>query len=228
MKTNKLIIFPHLGLGDAVICNGLVRTLASQYDSVLFLAKFRNQNAIGEMLSDVANVLVPGVKDDYGAMEYTIIAELAEYKVLRLGGHQDKSFLRGSAHFDEEFYRQAKIPFGYRWSAFKLPLCSGFPDTNFQPPYAFVCDHCSQGKMTIDESQITRGLVTMRPTESKIFLWWIGSIYGATEIHCIDGAFLNLVESLDLPGKRLVFHKSARKHNDERLYPTLRKNWEIV
>lgn len=227
MKT-KLILLPHLGLGDAIICNGLVRTLATQYERIILPAKSSNLEVVIQMLSDLDNVGVYSVCGDEDARLATDNSEAAGERVLRLGGHRDKSFLKGDAHFDEEFYRQAKIPFGYRWSAFKLPLCSGFPDTNFQPPYAFVCDHCSQGKMTIDESQITRGLVTMRPTESKIFLWWIGSIYGATEIHCIDGAFCNLIESLDLPGKPMFFHKYARKHPDERLYPTLRKPWVIL
>lgn len=229
MKT-KLILLPHLGLGDAIICNGLVRTLATQYERIILPAKSSNLEVVIQMLSDLDNVGVYSVCGDEDARLATDNSEAAGERVLRLGGHRDKSFLKGDAHFDEEFYRQAKIPFGYRWSAFKLPdsLRAACHPEALTTPFALVCDNCSQGKMKIDESKITDGLVTFRPSESKIFWWHLSAILTATEIHCIDGAFLNLVESLDLPGKRLVFHKSARKHNDERLYPTLRKNWEIV
>jgi len=54
---------------------------------------------------------------------------------------------------------------------------------------------------------------------------WIGMIEKAKEIHCIEGGFACLVDSIPLvEGQRRVMHTYAR----ESVAPSLREGWEFV
>lgn len=223
----NLFILPHLGLGDAIIINGLVRTLIPQYEYIVMAVKHHNEKSVEYMFSDLVDKFYTVACDDDNEAREVAADAAQDGRVLRLGGHEDRNFLKGSGHFDEEFYRQAKVPFGYRWGAFKLPER---PDDMFlrdRRGCALICDDQTRG-FKIRPSLMPVGVECFRPFRTHTIFDWLPVILAAKEIHCIDSAFLNLVESLDLGDKPLFFHRYARPHPDERLYPTLRKNWTVI
>lgn len=59
----RQMFFGHLGLGDHLICNGLICHLA-QHDQITVLAKHHNVAYCKHMWSDLPNVTVDGVADD--------------------------------------------------------------------------------------------------------------------------------------------------------------------
>ena len=60
---DKLIILPHMGLGDHIICAGLVRTKARQYPQVIMPVKAPNLPTVQLMHVDTPNITyltIPG------------------------------------------------------------------------------------------------------------------------------------------------------------------------
>lgn len=227
----NLLILPHLGLGDAIIINGLVRTIYPRYASVSLVTKTPNYDSVSPMFEDLDCLgIIPVENDAHARSVADVYGADGRYDVLRLGGFRYGDFLSSHSnnHFDEEFYRQAKIPFGYRWSAFKIPTPLDYRLCDTSREYSLVCGDCSTGSGLIEESRMRPSIDRVRPFKTESILYWVPAIVGASEIHCIDSAFLNLVESLDLGSKPLFFHKYARRHPDERLYPTLRRTWTIL
>src|SRR5688500_2660446 len=113
-----LLIYVNMGLGDAIIVNGLVRKLAADRD-VMFLSKTHNFPSIKWMFIDHDNIVVIDVGDDDGAERF-IAKHGADVEVLRLGctGANFRS-----QDFDKCFYEQAGVPFEERWSGFHVERC---------------------------------------------------------------------------------------------------------
>ena len=215
--SNSIFIRTHLGLGDALIQNGLVRILASN-DRVVFPAKIHNFESVKFMFRDLPNVEVVSVRDD---VEAELLSE-AEASVLRLGLFSLTEPLESA--WDRQMYRQARVPFDCRWEAFQVhrdrqdeyPV----PRTN----YVFLHDDYERG-FCIDESRLPSDVYRIRPERPNslnTIFGWLPLIVEASEIHCIDSCFAILVDSIPTKAIRLVLHDYARKG----LPPTYRKKWE--
>ena len=57
-------IYQHLGLGDHIICNGLLRKLISDDDQYILFVKEHNIDTVSFMYRDIINMKFYSVKDD--------------------------------------------------------------------------------------------------------------------------------------------------------------------
>ena len=66
MKPIDCFIHHHLGLGDHIICNGIVRYVAKNYDfeNISLVVKKSNVNNVRRMFSDLAQVSFFVVDED--------------------------------------------------------------------------------------------------------------------------------------------------------------------
>lgn len=219
-----LFIRPHLGCGDALILNGLVRHFAANRP-VIFPAKHHNVDSVRFQFRDNPNIQVMPVTDDAEADRYAA----QEQDVLRLGMFgKDFTFDR----WDECMYRQAGVPFDVRWSGFAYERELS---TEFYPPlmgevttsksaYYFLHEDAKRNFVIRDDLLPSMMGVEAERTPGTIFDYRM-IIENATEIHVIDSVFLSLVESIPTKAKRLVLHLYARPDAKP---PTLRKNWEVL
>lgn len=222
MAMNTLYINWHLGLGDAIICNGLIRVLARQDQQITIPAKHHNVATVTWMFSDLPNVTCVPVRDDA-----EMIARGYSHKnVLSLGVHSGD--YRIPKAWDAWFYNQAGVPHECRWSEFKLP-----PD--IEPyrgtPVAFVHDDESRGYVIRDEYLPRQRVgVDYAPSPKVRFGAHVAPLQRASEIHVIDSSFLCLADTIETSAKRLVLHQyaTAKDVNKRTGPPTLRKNWEIL
>jgi len=220
----RLVIYCHLGLGDAIICNAIVRDRASRYDRVVYFCKHHNHPSVKFMFRDLPNVWVVQASDDADAERFLSDRAKSE-EVLRLGGTGD-NFV--GAEFDKSFYRQAGVPFEHRWDRWSVLRGSTelrapcFTDTK----YAFIHSDPARG-FNVDPfklpSRVECEWVEPNKTEN-IFEWW-SIIENAEEIHVINSSFLHFIDSIPTKAKRHVLHKYARPQGE---YPTLRKDWKIL
>lgn len=200
-----MVLLWHLGLGDAIVCNGLVRVLARKVGRLILPAKHHNVSSVVSMFSDLPNVMVFPVDGDEQSQL------LNDGAVLPIG-RWSKSGVRGNLHWDAQFYSDANVPFDCRWSEFYAPEFE-----QIQPPpkpFAFVHDK--------PDARIRpkTSLFVYRPALSRSILNHRSALETADEIHCIDSSFLNLAESIRKDG-RLFCYPSARKS----VIPTLRNKW---
>lgn len=207
------VLLNHLGLGDHLLCNGLVRELAKT-EKFIVPCYHRNLPSVRFMLDDVVNVEVAPINGD---LEMIHLADT--FKPICLGYYCKDGF--DAENFDVEFYRQAGVPFEKRWSEFHHGLIS-LHEKLPKGDYIFVHDDAERG---FEITRLPKGVQVIRPDKNvKNIFEHIPLLIFAKEIHCINSSFLILIDSLTLPKRPLVFHHYARPTP----YPKLKEKWEIL
>lgn len=150
-----MIIHHHLGLGDHIICNGLVRRLVMNHSKStnILVVKHRNLNNVTRMFRDVKLAFAP-VSDSHQAFKVppTSVAPIAAYGKINLGWLADGDT---SLNFDETFYKHAGVDFSHRWDSFHIErdykqekVISDYLD--LPPRFALVNDVASAGKANVN------------------------------------------------------------------------------
>jgi hypothetical protein len=210
----------NLGLGDAIICNGLVRYLSNVEPrrKIVLPCWERNLPTVRHMFSDLVNVHVVAATDD-------TVAHSRTYEILSIGLH-NQNWGR-IAQWDEAFYRFADVPFGAKWDMFHVPE-SG---TEIKaPPYGSCYALCHDDSLR--GFSMRKGITDMEVVritdKTELLTDWRCLIQHAAEIHVIDSAPMHLVELLPTTGK-LFYHKYARAQGSrQHMDAVLRKEWTVL
>lgn len=210
-------ILGHLGLGDHILCNGLVRNYSKFYDRVVIPAYHHNVEAVEFMFHDLKNVEVAGVKDDADA-----ILLCHEKNCLRLGYFNKENPPFDPDIFDQEFYRQARLDFNLRWDNFRVDMAIA---TSSIKNIKFVHDDPSRGFNIDKKYSSDYEIESYRPSNGVPFWNHFRYLFLANEIHCINSSFLILADSItDFTDQKLFLHHYARPTK----YPKLKRKWEII
>jgi len=212
LKRNKdfVVIESHLGLGDHLICQGLVREIVQREPNKIFYFAClrRNYHSVTWMFQDLNNLFVFCVSSGREARQYSGFLNATVMYI----GIKDVELEK----FDEFFYKQHHTPFHLRWESAKV--FPGHYSENLyrqlnpgNDKYMLVCDESSSGTLHRElEITNTSGLKVIKtfPATNNIYDW-TSLILKATEIHSIDTSFIHLVESLlyDQKHMPLYYHK---------------------
>jgi hypothetical protein len=220
VDADSLIIHHHLGLGDHIICNGLVRYVLkfANPSCVWLVTKNKYGNNIKAMYSDEPRIRLFPVEHDQDL--YNMPFDWSKIKLMRVGFERCIE-----SKFDLSFYESVGVPFNERWDSF-------FIKRNYQTekslidelslPEKFCLVHNISSVGSYDLSLNTDlPIVHVRRTNSELSMFdWMAVIERATEIHCIDSSFIHLVESMRNITDKLYYHmikhngiEFARKHN---------------
>ena len=216
-------ILHHLGLGDHILCNGLIRSLP--YDSIVLCCKKHNAPSVAFMFRDM-NVTIDTIASDADIDKY---ANSMREPFLKIG-YKGEGWNVNEGRFDSTFYKQAGIDFNNRWEKFHIPRDltrerEFMKQFNVKPhEYIFVHEDVTRGYCI---PNIETDLTIVRPIfgmTNVIFDYCI-LMQEAAEVHCIDSSFLHIAESIPLSG-RVYYHKSVRG-SDGFYDATLRGDWII-
>lgn len=210
-RKNIAVLEPRPGLGDSLICMGLVKQLAKKNpDKIFYYACItpKNYHTISWILNKVQNVypiLVSGGKESRqlsGFLNCQHISIGADYVDLK--------------RFDASYYEQLNIPFSYRWELGQIkPGPRSIELFNKLNPkkekYILICNTASSNRsyeLKIDIPTKEYKLINVNPATNNL-CDWVDLMNCASEIHTIDTSFIHLVEShfygaQSLPG--LFFH----------------------
>lgn len=230
----KYIIYQHLGIGDQLICNGLVREIVkgNPNDKFYIVTKPTSADTIKFMYRDLKELEVLVLSNgDFtfpeNPQEVQQLAYALEAKILYVGhGNEPHNY-----NFDKAFYAQFNIDFSKRWSSFKVERDlkreqALFDKLEITGKYIFVHEDNARG-MGINRG-IRNGIrVIKASTDLTTNLFdYLSLIELATEVHCIESSFLFLIDSfnIDVP---LFAHRYARNY-PARNTPTLKLPWEIL
>lgn len=181
-------ILHNLGLGDHIICNGMVRFLAHSLGSVGVFCKMENTAFIRRM---------------YTGDEETI-------RVIPVFGDKQAEILKPDLDvrsygegFDQEMYRKAGMPFSLRWTAFRdgfypAPLHALKEVFGVAPnmSYKVAAFWCSEGRYPLPpDLENDPSVIRVRQRKDRTLEDWVELASGASEIHCVDSAFFNLMQS---------------------------------
>jgi hypothetical protein len=225
--SNEIYIYHHLGLGDHLICNAIVRKYANMYDTVFLFVKPHNLNSVKFMYNDLNNVqFISG--DDNFVNNYIIsnnITNLIKIGFVDLG--QNK-------YFDETFYKLANYDFSNRWLNFKVNRSKEKEKELFdkfkikENEYVFLHDDSSRGYV-INQSYIeNKELPIITPVKGltdNIFDYCY-LLENAKELHCIDSSFRLLADSINIKSDILYYHLSYVGRGY--YISSSKNNWKIV
>lgn len=236
-----IFIHHHLGLGDHIICNGLVRSLLNNgkvFGQIFLFAKERNAQRVSRMFVDEPRIQIVSIPSDVNEIQFvnSVIHQYGIVDFVRCGFSMGENLKKMGvvSNFDQGFYACAGVPYEKRWSAFKISRDSDNearvyaklnPDDS---PYMFVHDDPSRG-FVLDVPNPS-GLKVIKNDPSVDMFDMMGILEGASEIHCMESSFSNLIEYMPNVVCPLYLHKSMRKDtsgNSENAESRM-KNWIIV
>jgi hypothetical protein len=202
----NILIYHHLGLGDHVVCNGLVRELVYRHhpDFAYVPVKHHNFDSVRRMYADSVRIVCVPVRDDHDAE--SLVSILGCSKVFKAG------FEKCRRDWDVSFYDSVGIPFEKRWTEFKC-------DRDYsrerklelivnpsEGPFILIHNTGSERSYPV----VTRNdlpIIHIEPIVSGEFngclVDWCRLIEKAEEIHCVDSSAIHFCASLGRPG---VFH----------------------
>jgi hypothetical protein len=210
---NEITIHHHLGLGDTIECNGIVRYYAEKYDKVHVFSKERNYNMISYMYRDNQNIVVHKVPENNEYAGVSKFLENFEGSVL-VPGHQNY-FRKDGWGPGETFYHLANVPWECRNSKFfferdlkkEQEVCDLInPD---KERYIFVHDDPSRGfNLNIDTPY---KIIKNNPSVNMFNI--VKLLEEAEEIHCMSSSILCLIDCLSTSVKfpKLYLHYNIRK-----------------
>ncbi|WP_448188453.1 hypothetical protein [Azospirillum sp. sgz301742] len=225
-----LFLSHHLGLGDHLICNGLVRHIAAGTPSLGLFVKRHNETSVRFMFRDDPTIRLFPVRHDDDVNDF--LRHYPAVPLVRIGFEK----LDEKRHtFGEDFYAQAGLDYSDRWA---LSFVQRNPEREralFERlvgtvrPYLFLHDDPGRN-LTIDRRLVPGGLPVIRPDRrmtDNIFDYGM-ILENAQEIHCMDSAFRHLADSLPRLTGRLILHHYVRgptsdvpgRHTWERLQRT--------
>lgn len=229
----SIYIHHHLGLGDHIIANGLVRTIAKEYERVYLFCRPNNFGNVSFLYKDLKKLKII-VMPDHEIQQfiklnpdnnYALIGHKRYWEVLRSPGNTKK--------IDEIFYYLASIPVENRWKEFHLERNTTRELEVFKSlglklgdKYAFVHDDHRTARKNIPDIKI------IKPNNKDYTIFdYLYTIEHAEEIHCINSSFFCLIDCLGIDKQNMFLHEYVRTENrdiGEAETPILNSPWNII
>jgi hypothetical protein len=214
----SVYIYHHLGLGDHIMNNGLVRTIYEKYDKTFLFVKPKNFDNVNRMFRDLKNLrLIPF--DDGQVRTFMSIAPDNNYVI---AGHENfwKIFNDPSNEMgiDEIFYHIAGVPIENKWSKFYIERDSEKEEKVFYDLFElkddeeFIFLHESEKTTEIPiTKEIPKGIKIIRPDNLSVSIFdYMYLIEKAKEVHVMNSSFMNLIDSSQLRKDGLFYHEYSR------------------
>ena len=234
----NIYIYQHLGLGDMISNNGLIRYLIeinSQAKSFYIFCKKMHTKSISFMFRDLKKIKIVPVTNDTKNEKKEVDNYLKKIKkkdseIVKIGhdfyhptGKLNPDFLKNPWHCTINFYKQFGVPYSYRFkktfwkrdndSEKKLLKKLAGKEKNF----IFVHDDIKRN-LKIDTSKLDKNFTIIRNDE-KNFIFDYGLILEkGKEIHLIESSVRQLCETLNIKTKKLFLYKDDRDDYSMTLY----------
>ena len=224
---NEIAIWHHLGMGDMVTCNAIVRNYAKKYDKVYLFTKRVCYPSTKFLYRDLKNVeLVVGGKnvfDDSWADRW--LQWHPAIKLLKIGFN----YLTTHPHlnFDQAFYQQAGIPFQKKFDDFYVERDMNREEELLKrlnptgEPYVFVHqDKLRDYVMNLDHIK-NKELKVIEPTpkyldkgtyhdDIDLIFDYMKLIENAEEVHVMESSFKCLIDGFIKDKPNVFYHRYMR------------------
>lgn len=224
----------HQGLGDQILCHGIVREYCKTYDRVGIFCLPRNYPTVSFMYRDLLNLnihVVPSyaAKARFRFLNFFRFGE-NRYAVVRYIGAYDQE---SGILFERQVYGAAGVALEKKWSNFSVVRDTKrelalLEKTGLSQPYLFIHD---DNRYPLDPKKIASSLPVFRPQVSLTdnMFDYCTIMERADEIHVIDSSFMFLIDCLPYtnPAQKLFVHRYARLNTPCQM-PLLKKKWVIL
>lgn len=205
---NTTFIYHHLGLGDHIICNGLVRYYTKMYGEVLIPCKPHNFDQVQYMYRDNPNINILSIGDD-SEVEKFILSNGIQDNVIKVGFEK----LSGIKTFDEEFYESIGLEFNVRFDEFFF-LRDKEKETEIFEKYVSSDEKYIFIHGNLDRNKFRNDLkIVENPPEYKIFDL-LKIIENAEEVHLMESSIKCLVNSYLFEKPKFFYHEYVRGYTE--------------
>ena len=115
IKTGKFLAYTHLGLGDHIVCNGLLNYFSESFDKIYLPVKSRDINNISYLYKDNQKIEVFKIEHSSEVKDINNFAKKNNLMTLKVG------FKKRRPPFNLSFYDQFGLPYSYSISKFTVP-----------------------------------------------------------------------------------------------------------
>lgn len=221
---DSVAVVGHLGLGDAIVLSGMVRTLCAARRRVAFFAKKPYASSLSTLFAGCDNlelVLVDEVDDALRQLR-AFRAARPEYEVLRLGAYAgDPCWSALDPSWARCFYLQAGLPPDLMYDAFRWgrdpdrELARRVEELVGGEDYAVVHDDLSRGMALFLPASAAPAVHVDDPRirRDDIFAY-LEVLRRAAQVHAIDSCFLLMCDfaglTLEAPPGKFFCHAYAK------------------
>lgn len=242
---NKIIIHHNTGLGDHLICNGIVNYF-SENNKVYLICNKKNLPSIRYLYMDNKNVKVLPIyrnnkfeKFFINIINYVFRKNFTNSEkllsklyslILRVEilyvGFDDVTY----PEWDKSFYKSVGLEFNIRYDYFKLPENQTVEITDVTEEFIFIQDTSSQGKYNLKIST-SKEKIILDSMKTDNFFDCLKYVYKASEIHCIDSSLIHLIEGIVPNKKQKLFFHDVERYNQKSVPNAkfhMRHHWNII
>jgi hypothetical protein len=213
-------IYTHLGLGDHIICNGLVRSLINLNEEYSLFVKSHNRKTVEFMYRDLSNMnFIEG--DDAFVNQYIKENNIPSENLIIAGFHNHPN----SKSFDESFYLQNNLPISTKWENFYVERDNILEKKLFEQfnvkenEYVFIHDDISRGYVIDENLVVNKDLKIIRPIQGltdNVFDYCY-LMEHSFESHFIDSSFRLIFDGMKLRNTNIFYHikmlNGSRRNN---------------
>ena len=226
----EIYVHHHLGMGDHIICNGMVREIYKNYEKVNLFVKHNNFINVSFMYRDLPNInLIPidGDNEIYNNYEHN--------NILRVGfGHLGRLMGEFGIGWDAAFYKQLDIDFNKRWDSFYVMRDKEREQNLYHmlnpnnEKFCLIHSNGSDGVDRINYDMINNDLlkIIISPSYTNNIFDYYKLIEDSSQIHCVDSSFLHLSDSIPTSGE-LFYHNLRMTRNANETHKQ-KKEWKLV
>tara|TARA_R110000824_G_scaffold3106_1_gene14227 strand:- start:72 stop:782 length:711 start_codon:yes stop_codon:yes gene_type:complete len=202
----KLCIHHHLGLGDHLDCNGMVRHFLknADFDQIYVFSKSNYFSMIDFMYRDEENIIVVEINKDQNEYEYiqSFVTDNNIDFFLRVG-HENYPFLKEHLYDKncwEFFYDQVKLPYNVRTNDFYFERNREEEQRVYNKlnpenePFVFVHDDKSRGYQVDRKHFVDSSLKVVENDITENIFYFTKILEEAKEIHCMESSFKSLID----------------------------------
>jgi hypothetical protein len=209
-------IHHHLGLGDHIICNGMIRHLCKYNDNIVLFCYTHYYENISYMYSDLQNLEIFDFDTEQEIVNFTKRNRTVETNLIKPGFDNLDSCLDRMT-FDEAFYHLVGLDFSVRFDEFYIPrdlerekeVCETLNPENEK--YIFVLDDPKRGYL-IDKNKLPSDYKIIENDYRFLMFDYISLLENAEEIHMMQTGFLDLVNSYKMNKPKIYRHNYVRNY----------------
>jgi len=210
-----LYIYHHLGLGDHIVCNGIVNHYAELYDRIFLFVKPQYLKNISQLYRGNSKIrLIPF--DDHDAKHFISFNKNNKYLII---GHRP---MKDNEMFDEVFYNMAGQPLSDKWDKFSYKR-----DLEKEKHVFYNVLRLKDNEEFVfiqDKPQFPIKLSGIKSIKSSMdidFFDYLYTLEKAKEIHCLNSSFNVLIDCIQLRNDGLFLYNTSVLTN-------LKLNWKII
>lgn len=231
--TDEKYVYHHLGLGDHIICNGMVRYFCDKYKFIYLFCYEHYADNIKFMFRDIDNLKVLPFKSEHDIKNLITNEQNIRNNLIRIGFENLLSLPDNIITFDQAFYYLADLSFDIRYNKFYINRDLIKEEAVYKElnpnneKYIFVVDDQARNFL-IDRAKINSDFKLIENNVNFGIFDYFKILENAEEIHCMQTGFMDLICSIILPKPKIYRHKYVRNYSDF-LHPSgLNKIIEVV